>query len=281
MPRTIRTVIEVPTRFGVIRPRLLPTAATVVAVVILLNLAAWQVRRHEHKNRHQPAMEAAALLAETALTAGSDLPPLLFRKVTLRGSFVPPLMLEGGRTRDYQGGYGVLQPFETTDGLRVLVDRGEVHREGMEAVLDRLGGQTGVVTLRGQLRPLPDGEPRGPVAGTADPPIWAPRGLVGIHAHVAGIAPGAYVRLGSPLAPDARARPDPDGDPDLAVGYVEIVADNSSAHYAKQWAAIAAVAMLLWLWGALDRSGRDARLEDVGGVEQRRDQPAGAPDDPE
>jgi hypothetical protein len=69
-----------------------------------------------------------------------------------------------------------------------------------------------------------------------------------------------YVRLGSAFAPHDRARPDPALDPDLASGYIAVVADYSSAHYAKQWAAIAGVAMLLWLWASLDRTA--VRKED-------------------
>jgi len=247
-------VFEVSTRFGVVRPRPLPTAATIGAVIVLLNLASWQVDRHHFKNRHKPAMEAAAALPEVELGIDDDPAGLLFRAVSVRGSYVPPIMLEGGRSRDFTGSYGVLQPFETTDGLRVLVDRGEVHREGMEAVLARLRGETGLVTLTGQLRPIPDGEVKAPIPGTDDPPIWPRRGLSGIHAHVSGIAPGAYVRLGGPITSTDRPRPDPKVDRDLAVGYVAVVSDNSSAHYAKQWAAIAAVAVLLWLWASLDRS---------------------------
>lgn len=260
VPTYHSAMLAIPTRFGTVRPRLLPTLATAVAVIVLLNLAAWQVRRHEFKNRHKPEMEAAAALEEVALVPESKLADLAFRKVSLRGAFVPPLMLEGGRSIDFVGGYGVLQPFETTEGVRILIDRGEVHREGMEAVLARLRAETGEVTLTGQLRRLPDGPAKPPVAGTKDPPIWPRRGLVGIHAHVAGIAPGVYVRLGSPFAPHDRARPDPALDPDLASGYIAVVADYSSAHYAKQWAAIAGVAMLLWLWASLDRTA--VRKED-------------------
>ena len=247
-------MVELVTRFGVLRPRLLPTVATIATVAILLNLAAWQVRRHEYKNRHQPAREAAESLDLLELDAEEEPGKNLFRRVRVTGHFAPPIMLEGGRSIDFVGGYGVLQPFETRDGLRLLIDRGEVHRDGMEAVLARLGGQSGPVTLEGQLRPIPDGKKLAPIEGTRSPPIWPRRGLPGIHAHVAGIVPDVYLRMGKPFAPNDRARPDPDVDPDLASGYIAVVANYSSAHYAKQWAAIAAVAVMLWLWASLDRT---------------------------
>ena len=253
-------MLELPTRFGVLRPRLVPAVATIAAVIVLANLSAWQLRRHEFKNRHKDAMVAAASLDPIGLDAAdADLEALLFRAVTVTGSFVPPMMLEGGRSIDFVGGYGLVQPFETTGGLRLLIDRGELRREGMEGVLERLRGESGRVTLRGQLRPLPSGEAKAPIQNTSNPPIWPGRGLVGMHAHVSGIAPGVYLRVGKPIAATDRPRPDPDFDADLASGYVAIVADYSSAHYAKQWAAIAGVVLLLWLWATLDRSASRER----------------------
>jgi cytochrome oxidase assembly protein ShyY1 len=274
-------VVQLRTRFGVIRPRLVPTIATIGAVIVLANLSAWQLRRHAFKNRHKPAMEAALVLGEVELDGQDvDLDALLFRAVRLRGSFAPPIMLEGGRSIDFVGGYGVLQPFETTGGLRLLVDRGELHREGMEAVLKRLGGETGIVTLTGQLRPVPDGEAKSPVPDTIDPPIWPPRGLVGIHAHVAGIAPSVYVRMGKPIASSDRPRPDPKVDPDLASGYVAVIANYSSAHYAKQWAAIGVVVMILWLWASLERPAKEGSVEPIV-VGHPSEDGAGGPDDPQ
>lgn len=223
----------------------MPTLATFVGLLILLNLSAWQLRRHAFKNRwveHAHAVEGMPVIDGPALGDG-DLTPLAFRHVRLQGAFRGEVMLEGGRRMKDGPGYAVLQVFETAD-YAVLVDRGEIPAAERDSTLAVVATQR-PTSVQGQLRPLPDRGDHEPVSPTATPLVWPSRSLPGIYRHAGdGLLPGVYVRAGRALEPGQEPVP----DPVLADGYRPIVKSYTSLHYSKQWAAMALILLGMWGW---------------------------------
>ncbi len=234
------------------RPRLWPTLGAGVCVVVLLSLCTWQVRRDAFKNRHLDQARAAAerpvLEGSAVVDSGQQ---AWFRDVRLEGRFEEPVCLEGGRKVAGVIAYGVLQPFETVDGWRVLVDRGELARGDLEEGLAALGAD-GPITLEGQLRPLPESRDEPPVISDALPPIWGWKHIGAIHAWVGEVHPGLYVRAGPRPGEGER----PESASHLTGGYGPAVRNNTSAHYAKQWFALAVIVSLLWGWVSLEGNQR-------------------------
>jgi cytochrome oxidase assembly protein ShyY1 len=230
---------------GRLRPRLTPTLATLIGVVILGRLCVWQLDRHQFKNRWVEQAHAAAVMPEVEGISSDlhEVTAILFRHVRLEGRFDGPVMLEAGRGLKHGPGYAVVQRFVTTDGVGLLIDRGEVV-SAAEAL--SLSSPTSV---EGRLAPLPEDHDRDPVPGT-DPEIWARRSMVGIHRRAGEVLPGVYLRAGQALAPDA----DPVPAPVLATGYRPYKKRYDSLHYAKQWAAMALILLGLWSWASWERT---------------------------
>lgn len=225
----------------------MPTVGMLIGVAILGNLCAWQVRRHIFKNRYVPVATAARELPPidgSALTG--DLEPLYFRHIRLQGRFEGAPMLEGGRALGHGPAYAVFQAFRLDSGERVLVDRGEIAPEQLSERLARVV-QAGPVALEGQLRPLPESKDREPV-GT-DPLIWPKKSFAGIHRHAGDVLPSVYIRAGRPLSEGESPVP----DPELASGYAAVVKKHDSAHYAKQWFAMALILLGMWGWVSYER----------------------------
>ena len=225
---------------GRLRPRLLPTAATLIGLVILGRLSFWQLQRHEFKNQFVETAHAAADLPEVDGISSDlhEVTAILFRHVRLEGRWDGGVMLEGGRGMGHGPGYGVMKRFVTTDGVAVLVDRGEVKTPALALTLPE-GPAVG-----GRLAPLPEGQTKDPVPNT-NPPIWPRKSLVGIHARAGDVLPGVYLRAG----PDEEPRL----EGDLAVGYRPYTKRYDSLHYAKQWAAMGVILFGLWGWASWER----------------------------
>lgn len=239
---------------GAFRPRPWPTLGAALVVVTTLGLCGWQLQRDGERNQHLPAAQAAWGLARVdQASLAADLDGHLFRDVALTGAYQAPVMLEGGRRVAGGVGYGVLQPFVTTSGLRLLVNRGNLRRADLEPGIAALT-QGEPQTLHGQLRPLPQGRSDAPVTSAALPPIWGRRNIGAMHAWVGDLAPGVYLWAGEPLS----AGQEPAPDPLLATGYGPVVRDNTSLHYAKQWLALAIIIGLLWGWASFEANQRRA-----------------------
>jgi surfeit locus 1 family protein len=116
------------------RPRVFGAALlTVVGCAILLSLMQWQIGRLAWKEALIDTLEARLAAAPVALPGTFDRDDDEFRRVGVTGRFTG----ERGRhgfgdaafltgQRPHGPGYRVVQPFQTNDGRRVLVDRGYV-----------------------------------------------------------------------------------------------------------------------------------------------------------
>ena len=238
-------------QLGAFRPRLWPTLGAGFVVLAALGLCAWQIARDGVRNQHLDTARAAWELPGVGPEVLKSPDQALFRDITLTGTYLDQVMLEGGRRVTGEVGYGVLQVFETTGGQRLLVNRGTLRRADRDAGLAAL--DHGVpVTLRGQLRPLPESQEGPPVESPGLPPIWGQRHVAAIHAWVGDLEPGVWVWAGERLAEGEEALP----APLLATGYGRVVRDNTSAHYAKQWLALALIIAGLWGWASFEAHQR-------------------------
>jgi cytochrome oxidase assembly protein ShyY1 len=163
------------------------------------------------------------------------------------GRFDAPAHLLAGTQHAGQRGYDVYQAFVRPDGERVLVDRGWIPADAADATV-AAALSVDQPTLTGQLRPAPPDDGAVPVEGHGTR-IWAPGGQGGIAAAV-GAARGVYVVSGNPDG-------SPTGPGPITDGFVPVPArDNTSAHYASQWAAVALIGLLFAFPGPLLRLRR-------------------------
>jgi cytochrome oxidase assembly protein ShyY1 len=223
-----------------------------LVLVTALMLCLWQIRRDGERNQYLALARSAwemPPLDQVEMTGALD--QYLFRDVILVGQFEAPIMLEGGRRVGSLVGYGVLQPFATTDGRRLLVNRGNLRRSALEPGLQSLALAVEVV-LAGQLRPLGGSADASPVLSQGLPPIWGRRSIAAIHAWAGGLVPGIYLWAGERLETGQEAEP----SPLLASGYGPVLRDNTSLHYAKQWFALAVIIGLLWGWASFEANQR-------------------------
>nr|WP_155463819.1 SURF1 family protein [Duganella radicis] len=138
------------------RFKLIPFVATVLVVVLGVQLGNWQTRRAEQKISLQQKLALGAQAAPLALDgAPVAADAAAWRRVTMRGTFVRgwPVYLDN---RPYQGkaGFYLLMPFKISgSNMHVLVARGWLPRD--PAVRDKLPAYAtpeGEVTLQGVAR---------------------------------------------------------------------------------------------------------------------------------
>lgn len=117
------------------RFKTIPFIATIIVVALGISLGNWQERRAAEKIALQAQLAERSHLAPLVLTGGSSDVPQEFRRVSVRGQFVPgfPVFLDN---RPYQGraGYFLVMPFKIEGADQyVLVARGWLPRTMMEA----------------------------------------------------------------------------------------------------------------------------------------------------
>lgn len=217
--------VPVPVRIG-----------AVVVMLLAIALGIWQIRRDGERNAGR---EAALLVADLPV-----LPPdapvgeeTAWRRVRWQGHFDGAAHLESGRSDGIYNGYGIFQRFRLDDGRTVLVDRGWVPPEGVAERARATALDTSAVTLTGQLRPLAGDPGATPVEGHGTR-IWPPRST-----EVLRLATGSELPLYLMAGPveGGRTTRTPPLD-----GFERVPArDDTSAHYALQWFAIALLAGLV------------------------------------
>ena len=93
---------------------------------ILISLGIWQVQRLGWKESMLAEIEARIVDAPVALPADPDPESDRYLPVTVEGHYLPgDILVLTGMPR-IGPGYQVIAPFETTDGRKILVDRGFV-----------------------------------------------------------------------------------------------------------------------------------------------------------
>lgn len=122
------------------KARILSASLTVIAVLALIMLGNWQLRRLDYKNEFIKRMEHN--IASPAIHIDSaDLPVELYSKVTIPGKFLEQkdVLLYGRRSASAEkDGYYLLSPFKSDDGRIYLVSRGWVAQSRKASVKDSL-----------------------------------------------------------------------------------------------------------------------------------------------
>jgi cytochrome oxidase assembly protein ShyY1 len=123
-----------------------------VLVVVMVNLAFWQIRRLHQRESFNDTVRAHAAQPVApltdVLTPGTDPGSVEWRRVSVTGTYVPAeqIVVEN-LSQDGQAGRNVVDPLQLADGSVLLVNRGFV--PGTDPVPPP---PTGTVTLTGQLR---------------------------------------------------------------------------------------------------------------------------------
>jgi surfeit locus 1 family protein len=200
----------------------------------LLALGTWQVERRawkldliERVDRRVAAEPAAppGLADWPAVNANDD----EYRHVRVAGTFLNDRETQVFASTALGGGYWVVTPLRTDQGMVVLVNRGFVPTEKRDPATRAAGEIAGPVTVTGLLRIT---EPKGGFLRANDPAAdrWYSR-------DVAAIAAARGLTDAAPYFIDADATPNPGG---LPVGGLTIIAfPNSHLVYAITWYGLA------------------------------------------
>jgi surfeit locus 1 family protein len=137
------------------RPRLLPTLATLAAVILFVAAGNWQRGRMQGKEALRAAIDVAAQSPPVnlaALPAATDWSSLRFRPVTAAGEFdAAHQILIDNRIHAGRAGYDVVTPLKLADGRFVLVARGWIAQGASRRVLPDVAPASGAVTVSGRL----------------------------------------------------------------------------------------------------------------------------------
>lgn len=122
-----------------------PLAFGLVGLAILLGLGSWQVHRLAWKEDLLSRIEARISAEPASLPARPDPERDRFLPVRARGRYLDGEIRVLGSLPGERGGPGfrIIQPFETEDGRRILVDRGMVPQRLRDA--PRRGGEAEIV----------------------------------------------------------------------------------------------------------------------------------------
>nr|WP_027677005.1 SURF1 family protein [Agrobacterium larrymoorei] len=209
-----------------------------LALVILLSLGTWQVRRLYWKEAllsdiqlrvHSAPVELAEI--ERILASGGDIE---YRTVRLSGTFDHAHERHFFATHEGQTGYYIYTPLKLDDGREIFVNRGFVPYEMKDAVKREQGQVTGRVTIEGLAR----------AQLAAKPSMMLPDNDIGKNifywkdiramADSAGVARAGLV----PFFVDANAAPNPGGWPKGGVTIIDL--PNNHLQYAITWYGLAA-----------------------------------------
>ena len=154
-------------------PTLLAQAITVVAVILFVRLALWQLDRAGEKDEIQNRY-AAGQRSVVELTAANAATLSQFQRVSARGHYdsAHQILLDSMPSAMGQPGYRVVTPFELEQGGWVLVDRGWRRPGATRSELPdvtvgdntrAIAGQLSVLPRPGvRLAAVPGGDPKWP-----------------------------------------------------------------------------------------------------------------------
>jgi surfeit locus 1 family protein len=226
-----------------------PTAATMIALAMLLGLGTWQVERLQWKRALIAERQAQLAAAPQALSAASDAwAEWEFRPAVVEGDFRHDLeQLFGVAAIDGRLGHHVLTPLVRPDGRAVLVDRGWVPADRAHPAARREGQVPGPVRVSGIARYRADDRP-----GWFTPDNQPDEGLWYWY-DLAALERTLGLEL-LPVVIEADATPNPGGLP--IGGQTRIELTNNHLQYAITWYGLAAGLLAIWIGFGLAR-GRE------------------------
>ncbi|NBU65320.1 MAG: SURF1 family protein [Chloroflexia bacterium] len=215
------------------------TLVVVVGVIILARLGVWQLDRHLQRMAHNQQIVMRMQLPALPLAQQIVLPATErdFRLVNAVGQYDAPHQILW-RNRSYAGrtGYQILTPFQSDDGIVVLVNRGWVPYEAVTATWStHFAPPTGLQTVIGVWResqvPSATMNEVAPVKGWRDK--WFLITIPAIQAQMPQpLAPG-FIDIQPDGSPAADNQPIPIPTTDMGMG--------SNLSYSIQWFGFAVI----------------------------------------
>lgn len=233
------------------RPRLIPTLASLLALIILVGLGTWQLQRLHWKTDLLARIEAGMTADPVALPAlVADPAAWDYRRAFVTGQFMHEKealigpRLYPGRDGRMLPGLHVLTPLVRSDGGGiVLVDRGWIPLDKRDPASRAAGELAGEVTITGILRAP---EPRAWMQPENDPArndwYWFDLPALARFAAVPALAP---------LVLQADATPNPGGYP--IGGRTILKVKNDHLSYALTWYGLALTLVGVYLAASFRR----------------------------
>lgn len=234
-------------------------ALVVLAVIVLINLGLWQLRRLDERRALNAAILAGLNGPVTALT-GADVDPnaLDFHRVTATGEFdnAQSIVLRN-QPFDLRPGVHLITPLRLDGSNRaVLVDRGWIPSDDAGRETRQVYNETGRVTVEGiaaKSQPRPDRflVPTDPTPAPPETRLdeWFRVDIERIQAQV----PYPLLPIFIKQSPDKNAKPD---TPPLRAEMIDL-SEGPHLNYALQWFSFAII--LLVVYGTLLR--REAKRD--------------------
>lgn len=235
------------------RFRLLPFITMLVVAAIGISLGQWQLRRAADKeaieHRMKEREKAPALRLDGAAASAADADALEFRKVVVRGEFLPGWTIYlDNRPHEGKPGFHVITPLKIAGSARhILVARGWIARDVADrSRIPEIATTAGIIDVTGSVR-----RHAGRLLQLGQPAPLKPGAIVqnldaGELAQASGLAIEPFIVEQSSDSNDGlvRAWPLPSQGIDRHLGY------------AFQWFALAATAFLFFVVTGFKRASR-------------------------
>lgn len=263
------------------RPRWLFFHLIVLAgVVVMVNLAFWQMRRLDDRKDFNAQVTANIDAGPVAIDdlvpvdadAGDEaLDDVEWRPVTATGEYlVDEQFVVVNRSQGGVPGVIVVTPLQLDDDRILLVERGFVPA-GEEATIDTLVPPQGDVDVLGRLR-VSQQRRTGQLSDPADGDLTQVQrvDIPRLEAQLPGDAVPMYVELIDSAPPEPAALPRPLEEPSLSEG--------SHLSYTVQWFIFALCAVVGWVFAvrrsiAARRAAADSRVDDDSRVDEAAQRP--------
>lgn len=232
-----------------VRPRALPTVATVAGIALFVAAGHWQQGRMEQKQTLRAQFDAATAAGPATLPPGVvDWTTWRYRPVTITGTFdASRQILVDNKIEEGRAGYHVVTPLVQADGGAVLVDRGWIATGESRATLPNAEPPAGSVTVRGRVNiPTPNYVELGPEAHAGA--VWQ------------NLDPARFASAtGLPVPPIVIEQTGPINADDVLVRNWVAPDFGIERHriYMVQWYLFAATSAGLWLYFNLRRPRQD------------------------
>jgi surfeit locus 1 family protein len=210
------------------------------AVVLMINLGFWQLRRLDERKDFNRQVEAAVdqppVPLDDVLTPGTDPHDVEWRPVTAAGVYLPDeQIVVVNRSQDGQAGDMTVTPLRLADGRILLVERGFVP-------LGRTGAPapTGTVDVTGRLRPAQERR-RGGLTDPGDGDLAEVQriDIERLTPQLPGVVVPAYLELTSSDPAETGPYPRPAAAPELT--------ERNHLSYAAQWFIFAVCVAVGWV----------------------------------
>jgi len=214
------------------------TAATLLALAVLIGLGVWQVQRRAEKHAllDQIASRASAAPAPVEMLFATG-KYAAYRHATAQGTFDHRVeaFVYAPQADPPRPGYKVITPFQLASGGTILVDRGWVPTDLKDPARRQKGQVAGEIEVAGTLQPSSRPNAFTPPPEAANHTFYA--------RDSAAIAKALGISLASPLVLEASTAKK--GGPEPLPSQLEI--PDNHLQYALIWFALAVVLVIVYL----------------------------------